>query len=80
MVGTISRKVLTRIDYLVLAFGMFMLGMKEKTQTQNPVSRTLLMRLRPLACFCVAWSLGRLLTRDLEGTDLQANVEFLDAK
>lgn len=71
------KKLLTRIDLLVLAFGMFMLGMREKTSTQNPVSRTLRMRLQPLACYCVAWSLGRLLTRDLEGTDLTAKVEFL---
>ena len=77
MVGTILRRALTRIDFLVLAFGMFMLGMREKTPTQNPVYRILLMRLRPLACYCVAWSLGRLLTRDLEGTDLKAEVEFI---
>ena len=80
MVAGITRAVLIRIDFLLLALGMYLLGMKEKTTTQNPVFRTLRMHLQPLACYFVVKSLERLLTRALSGQNLKANMELIDAE
>lgn len=68
-------KLVERIDFWLLALGMRLLGMRAKTSTQSQVYRTLLMWLRPLACYCVARSLGRLLTRALNDPNKQVIAE-----
>ncbi len=61
------------IDYSVLRFGISGLMLTVKIKTQNRAFRILLMPVHRLLCWCAAWSLGRLLTRDLQ-TEVKAKV------